>query len=174
MTQPWWTYNSLRRFLASRPGRVWFFGKIFLLADTRREVVLGTPFLSISNADIRFAEKDLVWRSHTMQRLCLLAATWRVEFIDRREFAAAAVVQECLKDTSHCLEGLVPIQSLALIPHAPHKFRDFTIFLHLILRPSFPSSQQSAYELNLSRPPCQSTTSSPTYKTYLPFKLTRL
>lgn len=29
-----------------------------------------------------------------MQRPCLLGATKRVEFVDRREFAAAAVLQE--------------------------------------------------------------------------------
>ena len=34
------------------------------MADTRVEVVLGMPFLTLSNADIWFAEV-LVWRTYT-------------------------------------------------------------------------------------------------------------
>ncbi len=37
-------------------GRVQFFEETFLLADTSMEVVLGMPFLSLSNADVEFAE----------------------------------------------------------------------------------------------------------------------
>ena len=36
----------------------------FLVADTRVEVVLGMLFLTLSSADIRFAE-ELVWRTYT-------------------------------------------------------------------------------------------------------------
>ena len=36
-----------------------FFQKTFLLADINMEVVLGMPFLSLSNADVQFAEKEL-------------------------------------------------------------------------------------------------------------------
>ncbi len=32
-------------------GRVWFFGKTFLLANTSMKVVLRMPFLALSNAD---------------------------------------------------------------------------------------------------------------------------
>lgn len=35
-----------------------------MLADTSMEVVLGMPFLPLSNADIGFAER-LDWRSYT-------------------------------------------------------------------------------------------------------------
>ena len=37
-------------------GRIWFFQKTFLLANIGLEVVLGMPFLTLSKADIRFAE----------------------------------------------------------------------------------------------------------------------
>ncbi len=37
-------------------GRVRFFEETFLLVDTSMEVVLEMPFLSLSNADIEFAE----------------------------------------------------------------------------------------------------------------------
>ena len=44
-------------------GRTRFFQKTFLLADTTIEVVLGMPFLTLSNVNIQFAEKELTWRS---------------------------------------------------------------------------------------------------------------
>ncbi len=37
-------------------GRVRFFEETFLLTDTSIEVVLEMPFLSLSNADVKFAE----------------------------------------------------------------------------------------------------------------------
>ena len=41
---------------ASRPR---FFQEIFLVADTKFEVILGMFFLKISNADVSFGEKIL-------------------------------------------------------------------------------------------------------------------
>lgn len=40
--------------------KVRFFQETFLVADTRMEVVLGMLFLTLSNADIWFAEQELV------------------------------------------------------------------------------------------------------------------
>ena len=40
-------------------GRARFFQETFLLADTRMEVVLKMPFLTLNNANIQFAEKEL-------------------------------------------------------------------------------------------------------------------
>ena len=40
-------------------GRARFFQEIFLLPNTTIEVVLGMPFLSLSNADIQFTKKAL-------------------------------------------------------------------------------------------------------------------
>ena len=40
-------------------GRARFFQKTFRLANISVEVVLGMPFLTLSNADIQFAEKEL-------------------------------------------------------------------------------------------------------------------
>ena len=39
--------------------RARFFQKTFLLADISAEVVLGMPFLTLSNADVQFVEKEL-------------------------------------------------------------------------------------------------------------------
>ncbi len=38
--------------------RVQIFEKTFLLTDTRMDVVLGMPFLSLSNANVEFAELE--------------------------------------------------------------------------------------------------------------------
>ena len=42
-----------------KDGRPRFFQEIFLVADTKFEVVLGMPFLKISNADVAFGERTL-------------------------------------------------------------------------------------------------------------------
>ena len=41
-------------------GRTRFFQETFLLADISTEVVLGMPFLTLSNANIQFVEKELI------------------------------------------------------------------------------------------------------------------
>ena len=68
-------------------GKARFFQKAFLLANTSIEVVLGMPFLTLSNANIQFAEKELTWRSYTAAKA--LPTTKRIELIDKKEFAKA-------------------------------------------------------------------------------------
>lgn len=87
------------------------------------KMVLRMPFLPLSDADMGFAEQ-LGWRSYIMQRPRLLVATRRVEFFDRRGFAAAAVAQEG-GPSYYCLKRLAPMQS----PHPPHKFGDLANIL---------------------------------------------
>ena len=70
-------------------GRIWFFQETFLLADISAEVVLGMPFLTLSNADVQFVEKELTWRSYTTAEA--LPTTKRVELINKKEFAKAAL-----------------------------------------------------------------------------------
>ena len=70
-------------------GRARFFQETLLLANTSMEVVLEMPFLILSNADIQFAEKELIWRSYTAKEA--LPTTQRVELIDKKEFAKAAL-----------------------------------------------------------------------------------
>lgn len=47
------------------------------------------PFLTLSNADIRFAERELTWRTYTVAEALL--TTKRVQIIDQKEFATAAL-----------------------------------------------------------------------------------
>ena len=50
----------LARFQAKdKLGRTRFFQEIFLLADISAELVLDIPFLSLSNVNIQFIEKEL-------------------------------------------------------------------------------------------------------------------
>ena len=70
-------------------GRIWFFQKTFLLADISAEVVLGIPFLTLSNANVQFVEKKLTWRSYTTAKA--LPTIKQVELINKKEFAKAAL-----------------------------------------------------------------------------------
>ncbi len=42
-----------------KDGRERFFEESFLLADVRSDIVLGIPFLTLSNADVDFQARDL-------------------------------------------------------------------------------------------------------------------
>ena len=70
-------------------GRPRFFQETFLVADTKFEVILGMPFLKISNADIAFGEKTLTWKSYTTNKA--LPSTERVQLVDLKEFVIAAL-----------------------------------------------------------------------------------
>ncbi len=82
--------TSAKFLLQDSLGRVRFFEKTFLLADTNIEVVLGMAFLSFSNADVKFAELEkLTWRSYAATEA--LPTTSRVKLIDKRKFAKVAI-----------------------------------------------------------------------------------
>ena len=49
-------------------GRPRFFQEIFLVTETKFEVILGMPFLKLSNADVSFGEKTLTWKSYTTNK----------------------------------------------------------------------------------------------------------
>ncbi len=53
------------------------------------EVVLGMPFLALSNADVQFSAEKLTWRSYTVAEV--LPTTSRFELIDKKEFAKPAL-----------------------------------------------------------------------------------
>ena len=69
--------------------RTRFFQKTFLLANTMIEVVPEIFFLTLSNANIQFAEKELTWKSYTAKKT--LSTTQMVELIDKKEFGKAAL-----------------------------------------------------------------------------------
>ena len=47
------------------------------------------PFLTLSNADMQFTEKELIWRLYTVAEA--LPTTKQVEIIDKKEFTKAAL-----------------------------------------------------------------------------------
>ena len=66
-----------------------FFQETFLMANTKFEVVLGMPFLKISNADVVFGEETLKWRSYTINEA--LSTTERLQLVDPKDFVIAAL-----------------------------------------------------------------------------------
>ena len=76
------TYNMVIAVfqVVDKLGRSRFFEETFLLADISMEVVLSMPFLTFSNADVQFAEKELTWRTYTIKEA--FPTTRRVEIID--------------------------------------------------------------------------------------------
>ena len=88
-------------------GRARFFQETFLLADISAEVVLGMPFLTLSNANVQFVEKELTWRSYTTAKA--LPTTKRVELVNKKKFAKAALDENSKTFVMH-------VASLNLIP----------------------------------------------------------
>ena len=54
--------------MEDKVGRPRFFWKTFLVADIKFKVILGMPFLKISNADMAFGEETLTWKSYTINK----------------------------------------------------------------------------------------------------------
>ena len=61
-------------------GKARFFQKIFLVADTRMDIVLRMPFFTLSNADIWFTEGELTWKAYTA--IEVLPTTKRIQIIN--------------------------------------------------------------------------------------------
>ena len=80
--------------------------------------LIGMPFLTLSNADIKFAQKELTWRSYTTAEA--LPTTKRVEIIDRKEFAKAALDENVEAFVVH-------VTSLSLNSMAMHPAREAQI-----------------------------------------------
>lgn len=59
------------------------------MADTSMEFVFGMPFLTLSNANVIFAETELTWRLYTAVEA--LSPTKRVQIIDQKEFTMATL-----------------------------------------------------------------------------------
>ena len=70
-------------------GRLRFFQETFLVADTKFEVILGMPFLKLSNADVSFGEGILTWKSYITSKA--LPNTKWVQLVDPKEFVIAAL-----------------------------------------------------------------------------------
>ena len=66
-----------------------FYEKSFLLAVVSPDIVLGIPFLTMSNIGIDFQARNLQWSSYTTKEV--LPILRQVELIGKKEFAAATL-----------------------------------------------------------------------------------
>lgn len=73
----------------NRAERACFSQETFLLADTSMKMILGMPYLTFSNTDIKFAKKKLTWRSYTFAKV--LPTTKQMKLIGKKEFAKVAL-----------------------------------------------------------------------------------
>ena len=66
-------------------------------------------FLTLSNTDIQFAEKELTWRSYSAVEALL--TTKRIEFIGKKKFAKAALDEESETFVVHVAALEAPLKS---------------------------------------------------------------
>lgn len=60
-----------------------------MVADTSIDVIFGMTFLFFSNANVKFTEKELIWRIYSASDA--LPTTKQIQLIDRKKLAAAAL-----------------------------------------------------------------------------------
>ena len=72
-----------------KANRLRFFQETFLVANTKSEMILGMPFLKISNADMSFGKKTLTWKTYTTNEALL--TTEQVQIINKKDFVIAAL-----------------------------------------------------------------------------------
>ena len=72
------------------------------------------PFLTLSNANIQFAAKELTWRSYTAAET-LITTKW-VELIDKKEFAKAALDEESETFVVHVAALEAPLAGMVIHP----------------------------------------------------------
>ena len=75
--------------MEDKVGRPRFFQKTFLVTDTKFEVILGMPFLKLSNADVSFGKGILMWRTYITNKALL--TTKQVQIINKKDFVIAAL-----------------------------------------------------------------------------------
>lgn len=69
-------------------GKSQFFDKTFLLAKISMNVALNMPFLTLSNIEINFIDRELKWSLYIITKA--LPTTKRMELIGKKVFAIAA------------------------------------------------------------------------------------
>ena len=72
------------------------------------------PFLTLDNANIQFEEKELTWRSYTAAQA--LPTIKRVELIDKKEFARAALDEEFETYVVHVAALEAPLVGIVIHP----------------------------------------------------------
>ena len=76
------------------------------------EVVLEMLFLTFSNANIEFAEKELTWRSYIAVEA--LPTTKQVKLIDKKEFAKTALDEKFKTFVMYVAALKAPLAGMAI------------------------------------------------------------
>ncbi len=69
--------------MSDKDDRKRFFEESFLLSNVKPDVVLGMPFLSMSNTNVDFKARDLQWNTYITRNI--LPTTRQVELIKKKE-----------------------------------------------------------------------------------------
>lgn len=98
--------------------KIWFFKKIFLFANTSIEMILGMPFLFLSNADVKFVElRKLTWRSYDTAEA--LPTTSQVKLINKKKFTKVALDENSETFVVH----IVALKIIEIIDMPIHPWR---------------------------------------------------
>ena len=76
--------------MEDKVGRPKFFQEIFLVTNTKFEVILGMPFLKLSNADVSFGKEIFTWKIYTTNKA--LPTTKQVQLINKKNFVIVALM----------------------------------------------------------------------------------
>ena len=79
------------------------------------QVVLEMLFLTLSNADIKFAKKELIWRFYNAAEA--LSTTKQVELINKKEFVKAVLDEESKTFVVHVAALEAPLGSAEMTIH---------------------------------------------------------
>ena len=93
-------------------GRPRFFQKIFLIANTKFEMILRMLFLKISNADVSFVKEILTWKFYTTSKA--LPTIKQVELIDLNKFLLIGLDADSKTFVVHVAnkkQGKLPVHS---------------------------------------------------------------
>ena len=75
--------------IEDKGGKFEYFQEIFLVADTKFEVILGISFLKLSNADVLFDKRTLMWKSYITHAVLII--TEQVQLSNLQKFIIAAL-----------------------------------------------------------------------------------
>ena len=75
--------------IEDKASRLRFFPEIFLIANTKFEMILGISFLKICNADILFGERTFTWKFYTTNKA--LPTTKQAQIVTQKKYVIVAL-----------------------------------------------------------------------------------
>ena len=78
--------------VVDKANPVKFFEETFMVANVSAEVVFEMLFLTLSDVDVDFSDRELCWRIYTTKKA--FPTTRRIELVGKKEFADIALDSE--------------------------------------------------------------------------------